>query len=377
MNYYIHVPFCRKKCDYCAFYSCENASAGLVKAYLDKLSSDIASGLERQAEEGADREELEAETLFVGGGTPNYLSAKELEKLFSILEKSLHFRPGAEVTVEVNPASLDRDKLEVIRGFANRLSIGVQSFDAEKRRTLGRTGSNEEIASAFALASELKFPAVSLDLIYNIPGQTAEDFAGDLRRAAELGVAHLSCYSLTNEEKVFLSGGSSGRRFVVDDELADRMWTMAGEMPGMERYEVSNYARSGAFRCRHNVNVWKGGKLLGFGPAASSFDGRDRYTQVPDLARWLGGEEPEYDRISPEARMREIFAVNLRTVDGWSEKEGKSRFGGGFWEKMKEECRRLAAGKTGDMAGKFDFSGGVALTEDGLRFWDGIALELI
>ncbi len=381
MNYYIHVPFCRKKCDYCAFYSCENAGSWLIEKYLRKLEQDL-TGIKSAGIGGVPPEEMAAETVFIGGGTPNYLSEKELDNLFAILEENLCFLPEAEVTMEVNPAQLNYDKLAIIRRKVDRLSIGVQSFDAGLRRVLGRDGGNREIYQAVEWAQKLEFPSVNLDLIYNIPGQTVADFVRDLKTVSRAGVTHLSCYSLTNEERHFLSETDGGKlieregrgKFKLDDDLADEMWSLIENESGFRRYEISNYAADKKYRCKHNVNVWQGKKLLGFGPAAASFDGIDRYSQAADLERWLNGEPPETDRISPEDRKNEIFAVNLRTVDGWSSDAGEKFFGSEYWTALQRKCEKLDRKR---FPGRFDFSDGIKLTENGLRFWDDIALELI
>ena len=350
MNCYIHVPFCRKKCAYCAFYSLADADEELKQHYLAKLLC-----------------ELEAcpdvfDTVYLGGGTPTLLAERDLEKIFSKLRTA----PGAEITVEANPETLTPAKLAMLANYANRLSLGVQSFSEEKRRRLGRDCSDRAIRAALDFGG---FPHRNLDLMYAVPGDDAASFRRDLREAASSGVDHVSCYSLTPEEQTAFAGT------VIDDDLSADLWKLAGDelaRAGIFRYEVSNYARPGA-ECRHNASVWKGGLLRGFGPAAASFDGAQRYRQIESVTGWLEDAPPEVDAIAPDARRREIFAVGLRTVAGW-QKAGFLALPGASpaeWEtfartlkKFPAELRELAPEK-------------LRLTERGLLFWDTIAAEIL
>ena len=350
MNAYIHVPFCRKKCAYCAFYSIPDADESLKRRYLAELL--------RELERCPDV----FETVYLGGGTPTLLAECDLEKIFSRLRTV----PGAEITVEANPETLTPAKLAMLANYANRLSLGVQSFSEEKRRRLGRDCSDRAIRSALDFDG---FPHRNLDLMYAVPGDDDASFRRDLREAAARGVDHVSCYSLTPEEQTAFAGT------VIDDDLSAELWKLAGDelaRAGIFRYEVSNYARPGA-ECCHNSSVWKGGLLRGFGPAAASYDGARRYRQAESVTGWLENAPPEVDDIAPDARRREIFAVGLRTVAGWRETEFLALPGASpaEWDafartlgKFPAELRELEPEK-------------LRLTEQGLLFWDTIAAELL
>ena len=362
MNYYFHVPFCRSKCGYCAFYSEPSASRKAVGAYLDEL--------ERRLESGRPYER--AETIYIGGGTPTFLSAAQLERLFAMIRRELAPGPRCEITVEANPETLDPAKVALLRGFATRISLGVQSFDAALRLRLGRRCSDAALATAIRLVREAGFPHWNCDLIYAIPGESPAMWRRDLERAAATGADHLSCYALTPEEGASLAVG-----FAVDDEAAAAGWLTAGKVLGecgFRRYEVSNYARRGA-ECRHNLAVWRGGLLRSFGPSAADFDGKVRRTECASLRDWLNGVPPVVDAISAAARMAEIFAVNLRTVSGWTPARWRRVPGADSWRERLAVAERAAAVTK---RGYWHLSAErIALTGRGLLFWDSAAEALL
>lgn len=362
MNCYIHVPFCRSKCGYCAFYSEAGAAPAAFRAYLERLERDLAAAELRGR----------CRTIYLGGGTPTLLTIEELKRLFALIETHLAPAEGCEISIEANPETLDAEKVALLRGNVTRISLGVQSFDAKLRRTLGRDCSDEAIRRALELIRGAKFPHWNIDLIYAIPGGDPAAWKNDLRRAADAGIDHLSCYSLTPEE-----GSRLGTRLTVDDSLACDMYEVIPEILsgyGIARYEISNYARPGA-ECRHNVNVWRGGKLAGFGPAAAGFDGADRTVERADLGAWLAGAEPEIDRIPAKSRFAEIFAVNLRTVGGWTPELWSLVPGADSWE-----SRSALAAKSAENMPKTWWKISpkrIKLSDEGLVFWNTVAEALL
>jgi oxygen-independent coproporphyrinogen-3 oxidase len=362
---YIHVPFCRRKCGYCAFYSEADADPVRHDRYLDKLERDLAAaGISEPVE-----------TVFVGGGTPSLLAEPALARLFGLIARYVPLLPDAEFTLEANPETLTLTKLELIRSAVNRLSLGVQSFDPARRRQLGRDCSDEAIAAALDGARRLGFPHLNCDLIYAVPGQTAADWTRDLAAAVAAGVDHLSAYALTVEEGSRLAAEGSAP---ADDEISASLWELTGAFlagHGLERYEISNYARPGT-ECRHNARVWAGSRLYGFGPAAASWDGRARYRQVPDLAAWLAGALPEMDELDPAERRNEIFAVQLRTVAGWT-RSAYLELPGATPAEWAHQCRKAGALRRDcpELLTATDET--IALTAAGLLFWDELAINFI
>ena len=359
MNYYIHVPFCASKCGYCAFYSEAGAAVAQIDAYLTHLDRVLASA------------SLEtAETLYVGGGTPTYLDYANLERFLEIIRTHFSFVPDAEISIEANPETLDERKVRLLRKHFTRISLGIQSFDPALRERIGRNCSQEKLLEAVELVKSAGFPHWNCDLIYAIPGQSRAMWEKDLHLAAQLGGDHISCHALTPEENSRL-----GAELTEDDDRALEFYHAAQQILhhyGIERYEISNYAFPGG-ECRHNQSVWRGGLLRGFGPAAAGFDGVNRIIQVESLSGWLKGEPPELDIISTESRLNEIFAVNLRTVAGWTPELWNQLPGADSWEQRLEIAGNL---QKIFPDGLLIDENSIKLTENGLLFWNSIAQEL-
>ena len=360
-NLYIHVPFCAGKCDYCAFYSEPAPDTALIRLWLDRILF--------QLEENAPRLK-HAGTVYFGGGTPSLPPEDVLKRLFAAVREAA---PAAsEVSIEANPFTVTPEKAAVLVSFANRVSLGIQSFDPDLREILGRrehAGPGPE--EAVRNLREAGLRNLGLDLMYGIPGETPDLWRRDLERALELNPEHISAYSVTPEPGTPFARRVAGQP--EDDALSETMWELAGETlaaAGLPRYEISNYARPG-FESRHNSNVWHGQSYLGLGPAACSFDGTDRWTQVSDLRAWLNGAPPEFDRIPGKARLGEILMMGLRTVRGWTKKEFEEA-AGCAWDDFEKQLTELAE------HGLVTFTeDAVAPTERGLAFWNDVAESLV
>ena len=361
MNYYIHIPFCRSKCGYCAFYSLPGANEELIKRYLAKLDEVIPDCRERES----------CETIFIGGGTPTLLDTAKLSELFDLIKRKFAVSCDTEITIEANPETLNGEKLELLRENVTRISVGVQTFDEDLRRTLGRQCDQKSLLRALDMVAESNFRHWNCDLIYAIPGMTLNDWEKDLRSLIKYPVDHVSCYSLTPEE-----GSRLGSKFVIDNDTADTMYDLAqnvlGEV-GISRYEVSNYARENC-QCRHNVNVWRGGVLRGFGAGGAGFDGVNRYKYSDSIEDFLAGVPPVADEIKLDQRIEEIFAVNLRTVAGWTPKWWSQVMVADSWETRSRKSKKIA----GIFPGCMDIADdSIKLTDRGLKFWDNIAEEFL
>jgi len=389
---YVHVPFCSSKCGYCAFHSVPNPGKDVVDYYFKKLEKDFIK----------EKEKIGClNSVFIGGGTPGYLSESNLEKLFVLIKDNFSISEKADISIECNPESLTKEKIKIIEGFANRVSLGVQSFNETSRKILERVGDIKKVYEVIEIIRSSKINNLSCDLIYAIPGQSLKDFEKDVCTIIDLNIlSHFSAYALTFEENSRISGLYSEKADL--ESVSAGMWELIPEIignTGFERYEISNYSLKGK-ECKHNVNIWFGGKYLGFGPTASSFDGNTRWTQRT-FSEWIKDEPAIYDRISEEKRMSEIFIMGLRTVFGWEIKlENRLRTTDhrlksvdhfkilgpynnsysatySYVEKLKGKLLPL---KNSGLLDITDFDGGgfkVIPTLKGLSFWNEIALQLV
>jgi oxygen-independent coproporphyrinogen-3 oxidase len=282
LGLYCHVPFCASTCDFCAFYQ-EKPRRGDLDRYLNAMDTEFALIPEDRA----------VDTVFWGGGTPGLLSAKDLERLGSSMLNRLGTAPK-EWTIEMAPSTVKADKLAVLRDLGvTRISMGVQSFDAELLESLGRLHRPNQIYTAWERIQASGFKQTNLDLMFAIPNQSIEQWESAIREAARLGPTHLSTYCLTFEEDTALYVKLSEGKVTIDEErelqFYERGWELLAEL-GYAQYEVSNFSKAGA-ECVHNVNTWRMTEWLGCGPsAASQYDG-ERYQRPSNLDQWAAGME--------------------------------------------------------------------------------------
>ncbi|RYX86781.1 radical SAM family heme chaperone HemW [bacterium] len=324
---YIHVPFCARRCPYCDFAVSVNGRAEFRAAYLEALQLELKTQLSGTS--------AHLKTIFCGGGTPTELSAAQLNSILDTVRAHATVAPDAEVSLEANPENLSRETLrELHEGGWNRLSLGAQSFDDTTLRFLGRAHDGARIERVVHEAREEGWTNISLDLIYGAPAQTLEMWRSTLERAVELNVPHVSAYSLTVETGTALGQRAAKGTFraLDDDHLADRM-DVASELlehAGLERYEVSNWARLGQ-ECRHNQNYWRGGSYFAAGCGAHGhFDG-ERFWNERDTKIYVrriisdGTARVETERLTPNERLVERLATGLRTREGVALNEGETK----------------------------------------------------
>ena len=367
---YIHVPFCAHKCGYCDF---------TVIAGKDHLADDFlrALSMELATLESARR----VRTLFVGGGTPTHLAADKLTELLSLLSRWFELEDGGEFSVEANPSSLDRDKIALLAEHGvNRVSLGVQSFDARVLKLLERDHDAAQVAVAVE-ALESAIPNFSCDLIFGVPGQTLALWRETLARAVSLGPRHVSTYGLTYEKgTAFWARRADGTLRPVSDEIERRMYAAAmDDLPaaGYEQYELSNFARPG-YRCRHNEVYWAGCAYYGFGPGAARYlDGR-RETNHRSVLSWmrqvLARQSPvgEVDELPAVDRARETLVVMLRRTRGVGRDEFRATTGFDFEEIAGPAIDKHCA--LGLLERDLD---GVRLTREGRFLADSVIVDLV
>lgn len=327
LGIYIHIPFCRSKCDYCDFYSLAGRDDR-----MDQYQKALLSHIKETAPLAQD---FPVDTIYIGGGTPSYYGAKRLKELLGVIRKLYKVEKDAEVTVECNPDSVDVKSLKILRkAGVNRLSMGMQSANACELERIHRIHTPQQVNEAATAARKAGFTNLSLDLIYGLPGQTMDSWKATVEHALSLIPQHLSCYGLKVEEGTPLAARvAQGEVLPDDDQQADLyLWTVGRlERAGYPQYEISNFAKPG-FASRHNLRYWLTQPYIGFGPGAHSDFGGRRYSFVRDLDAYIqgvlqGGDIIDESEIIPKReRCGEYLMLRLRTVQGINEQEYRSTY---------------------------------------------------
>lgn len=368
---YVHVPFCARKCEYCAFYSAPGNSE-----LMDRFVKALLVELERVAPQ------LDARTIFFGGGTPSLLTEAHWQLIFEKMH-CLGIGNPEEWTVECNPATVSTSKARALRsGGVNRVSLGVQSLDEKLLHKLGRIHDRQAVFQSYDVLRGAGFENINLDVMFAIPGQTIEAWDTTLTEVLAMDSEHLACYEVIYEEDTPLFEQMQRGEIHADEDLTCRMYERLLErsaIGGFQHYEVANFAKArglaSAFprpkRCEHNVNYWKGGAFFGLGPSASSFVDGVRFKNVSNTQMYCsaieaGGSAVEtHDELAPLGRAGEIAAFGLRMAEGWRFDEFRAVTGFDLrehWASEMRELLRLAWGRWDET--------GFGLTELGMRFAD-------
>ncbi|MFJ7857672.1 radical SAM family heme chaperone HemW [Peribacillus sp. NPDC097206] len=326
---YLHIPFCEHICHYCDFNKVF-LQGQPVDEYLRMMKREMEMQLAKYPT-------TELDTVFVGGGTPTSLDEKQLSFLCEAINETLPFvAKQAEYTFEANPGDLSREKLEILfRAGVNRLSFGVQSFNDELLKRIGRTHRASEVYETIQLAQDVGFTNITIDLIYGLPGQTMEDFEDTLAKALALQLPHYSSYSLIVEPKtVFYNQMRKGTLNLPPQELEASMYErLMEEMErhGMHQYEISNFARPG-FESKHNLTYWDNKEYYGIGAGAHGYTGGKRVANHGPVKKYitplLKGELPVLDEhpVPLYEKMEEEMFLGLRKTKGVSLETFKSKF---------------------------------------------------
>ncbi len=315
---YVHVPFCTRRCEYCSFNTAPMADRAGVTRYVAAVRREIELVSEAPWARG-----LGVATVFFGGGTPSLLEPGELATIVDALRAALALDADAEVTVECNPESVTRGKLADYRSAGvTRISLGVQSLDDAVLAAIGRLHTAAEARRAFDAARGAGFSNISVDLIYGLPGLTADGWRSTVDGLAAWEPEHLSAYGLTLDPgSVWGSTGVAG--LPPEETVVAHYWTMVERAAarGYEHYEISNYARPG-FRSRHNQVYWRRGEYLALGPGAAGFVGNLRYGNIKPVGRYVQGLDDgrlpidTSERLDTRQVLAEALILGLRTADG-------------------------------------------------------------
>ena len=318
LGVYVHVPFCTKRCYYCAFNTAPLDSPDVMQRYVSALGSEIALA---GAVDWAPR--IEVGSVFFGGGTPSLLVAGDLALVLERLRSAFRVAPEAEVTVECNPESVDTSKLAAYRrAGVNRVSLGVQSLDDAMLERIGRLHDARGARRAFDDARAAGFDNVSVDLMYGLPGLELDRWRAGVERVLDWQPEHLSAYGLSLDAGS-LWGATGVPDLPPEEGVVAQYWALARVAAdrGFEHYEISNYARPG-YRSRHNLVYWRRGEYLAFGPGGAGFVGDVRYTNVKPTPRYCGeleaGRLPidAFERLDERQALAERLMLGLRLADG-------------------------------------------------------------
>ena len=401
---YIHIPFCVKKCNYCAFLSFPAEDSPRAE-YTEALIREIGMRSVRpapmpdEAVRSRDRTgRIHLDTIYIGGGTPSVLDVSQLSRIMKAVRKYYDVDPDAEITLEANPGTLGkRDTVTMTKLIAyrsmgiNRLSMGVQSMDNDRLHFMGRIHTPCDVERDFRIAREQGFDNINLDLIFSVPGETAEDALEDAHRIVALGPEHISCYSLQMEEGTpFYEMAERGEISEVSDgddrDTYHRVCRLLRDA-GYEHYEISNFARKG-YRSRHNSLYWNMDEYIGCGLGSSGFVCGIRYRNTEDMETYLGyysengsSGEPPYEEIhinTPFDNISEAVFTGLRRHGGITYREALEAYGISDVENAYEEFWEVF-GSARPEAEQYALQGmlvigdeGLSLTESGIDISNGI-----
>ena len=342
---YVHIPFCRQKCLYCDFNSYAGFGADVMAAYAAAVCREIAM---RKSELPVN----ENASIYFGGGTPSLLPLEQTAQIVSALKKYGYWQNPREVSIEANPGTVDLKKLQALRqmGF-DRISFGVQSLNDAELKTIGRVHNAAEALEAIELAKQAGFKRINADVIYALPGQTLVSLKNTLTQLAATGIEHLSVYGLIVEDGTPLQKlVDAGKIILPDEDEAADMYEFVQDFlaaQGFERYEISNYAKGGAYS-RHNLVYWHYYPYAAFGAGACGFNGSARFTAKANVTAYInavnsGADLYDTENLTPAIQFEEFMFMGLRKKSGVNLLEAKERFGVDVMEKYGAALHPFAA----------------------------------
>ena len=369
---YIHIPFCKRRCIYCDFFSTTQS----------EKKAEYVHALVRELEIRKDYlNNEEIETIYLGGGTPSQLSQEELEEIFTHIYKVYKVTPDAEITLEANPDDLTPEYVSMLRGLPiNRISMGIQTFQEGTLILLHRRHTAQQAIEAFKRCREAGFQNISIDLMYGLPGETLNTWEQDLQQAIDLHPEHISAYHLIYEEGTALWNLREQNKVEeAEEELSLTLFKTLIEKltkAGYQHYEISNFCLP-SLHSRHNSSYWTGKKYLGCGPSAHSFDGTSRQWNVSSLDKYLEGIRTdqldfEIEKLDLYTRYNDFVITSIRTCWGMPLSQLRTNYG----ETLYNYCLQMA--KPHIQQGVLEIEEDtLKLTSEGIFISDGIMSDLL
>ena len=335
LSIYVHVPFCKSKCNYCDFYSVSGQD-NLIAEYFKGLEDEICKTSYFNID--AEKASSIVKSIFFGGGTPGYVPAENIRRVLEILRELFIFDVDCEITLECNPGSFDEEKIKIYKKAGiNRISLGLQSTNDMILKSIGRSHKYSDYIAGIYLLRKYGFSNLNTDLMFGLPGQTLGMLMESIKDVVNLGIEHISLYSLSIEpgtlmEKLFIKSPD----LFPDEDTERQMYHHGIELLknyGFTQYEISNFAKNGKV-CKHNVYCWKQNEYLGFGSAAHSFYNGIRYSNFSDINKYLYSINSEKNKIlrddniilSSKEKEKEFFMLGLRLIEGINMKDFSRKF---------------------------------------------------
>ena len=369
---YIHIPFCKKRCIYCDFYS--STDNHLVDKYIDILNIELESRL-------IEIDSNNISTIYLGGGTPSQLSALQLEKIVNFIKSKVDFSKIEEFTIEVNPDDVTEDYIkQCISLGINRVSMGIQSFIDDELKLINRRHDTNQAYRAIEAIKLAGITNISIDLIYGLPLQTIESWKYSVQKAIEMNVPHISCYNLSYEEGTILYRmREKGEINECSEDTCLEMYDILVKMladAGYDHYEISNFAKKGYFS-RHNSNYWNLTPYLGLGASAHSFDGSTRRYNPSSIHNYItkieeSGIAYDEEKETLFEQFNEYIMINLRTMWGINLNKVQELFGSELRDHLIKYSRKFIS--NGELKESNDT---ISLTEKGIMISDYIIRTLM
>ena len=337
---YIHIPFCKQKCQYCDFKSYAGKE-NLIDTYIKWLEFElkgVGEGNRLDYENNLDDLAV-VKSIYIGGGTPSFIDGKYIEEILSIANEYYTVDDNAEITIEVNPGTIDKDKFETyLRSGINRISIGLQSTHDRLLKELGRIHTYEDFLNTYNLARSVGFKNINVDLMLGLPNQSLQDLEESLKEIIKLNPEHISVYSLIIEEgTLFYKKLEMNEIVLPDDELERKMYWGTKkklENAGYVHYEISNFAKPG-FESKHNLSCWNQEEYIGIGVAAHSYTNDVRYSNIDSVEEYIKNYEEDnetdnfvfHEKQTKISKMKEFMMLGLRKIQGIRIQDFKNKFG--------------------------------------------------
>ncbi len=365
---YVHIPYCKRKCNYCDFCSLPSTDGDVPNEYIDALTSEIRS-YKRE-------DKIRLSTVYFGGGTPSLLSPSDMARIVFAIRESFDLSEVSEFTFEANPGTLTSQKALAYKllGF-NRVSMGLQSIHENEMKILGRIHNFGNFQASFNILRDAGFENINVDLMYGIPEQTLDSFKATLDTVCAMSPEHISAYGLIVEEGTPLHGSIRRLPLPTQDEECDMYELCCDTLRsnGYSHYEISNYARQG-FESKHNLIYWHTDAYIGVGASAHSYFGGCRYSNTDSVDEYIYGVRRAVQPLPLTASERkyEYVMLGMRLAEGISTSDYKSRFGETFAEDKREYLNML------ERIGLAEFTDGrFRLTERGLYLSNSILAEIL